>query len=184
MLFWQKILPRRLKQPRLTTASFSIKELLIVFRQHLEHKKAKPVTVKNYLSDLRHFLGWTELELAAQSHNPLSLRSKNTIPISKISPALLQRYKTYLLANKIAKSTVNRRLATVRQFCQFCYDNGLSRQNPAQNLTNFAPRNSRDKEIHDLASQFGAWLKNQGASRNTIKNYTADVRQYLLKTMI
>lgn len=30
------------------------------FQQHLEKEKISPLTIKNYLSDLRHFLGWLE----------------------------------------------------------------------------------------------------------------------------
>jgi len=38
---------------------------------------------------------------------------------------------------------------------------------------------STDNKIHDLVSKFGKYLKNQRSSRNTIKNYTADVKKYL-----
>jgi len=30
------------------------------FEEHLEKEKVSPITIKNYLSDLRHFLGWLE----------------------------------------------------------------------------------------------------------------------------
>lgn len=34
--------------------------LLTDFQKHLAREKISPVTIKNYLSDLRHFLGWLE----------------------------------------------------------------------------------------------------------------------------
>jgi len=35
-------------------------EVLADFQKHLEKEKVSPLTIKNYLSDLRHFLGWLE----------------------------------------------------------------------------------------------------------------------------
>jgi len=128
-------------------------------------KKVSSSTIKNYRSDLRLFLSWLE---------------KKRVKIKKITPSLLERYKNYLLTNNIAKNTLNRKLATVRVFCQFCHYNGLFRQNPAQKLANLSAEQPEEKKVHDLVSKFGAWLKKQRASHNTIKNYTADVRQYLL----
>ena len=35
-------------------------KILAEFRKELEREKISPITAKNYLSDLRHFLGWIE----------------------------------------------------------------------------------------------------------------------------
>ena len=35
-------------------------KILENFQKHLEKEKASPLTIKNYLSDLRHFLSWLE----------------------------------------------------------------------------------------------------------------------------
>jgi len=35
-------------------------QILNEFRRYLEKEKTSPLTIKNYLSDLRHFLGWLE----------------------------------------------------------------------------------------------------------------------------
>ncbi|MCJ7829467.1 hypothetical protein MUP50_00030, partial [Patescibacteria group bacterium] len=35
-------------------------EILEKFSTHLGKEKISPITIKNYLSDLRHFLGWLE----------------------------------------------------------------------------------------------------------------------------
>ena len=138
-------------------------------------------SVKNYLSDWRHFWQWLTLTLISRG----KIKDRNFISpnliLSSITPTILNRYKIYLSANNIAKSTVKRRLATVRIFCQFCLDQGWLRQNPALGLENprfLEPETARNKEIDDLVSRFGLWLKQQGASKNTIKNYVADIRQY------
>jgi len=36
------------------------RDLVLKFKKSLEQEKASPLTVKNYLSDLRHFLSWLE----------------------------------------------------------------------------------------------------------------------------
>jgi site-specific recombinase XerD len=153
------------------------------FKLYLTESKAlSKITVKNYLSDLRHFLSWLDLKL--QSRGKVSPKkgpsgSEMIYKLQNITPQLLNGYKQYLLSNNIAKSTINRRLATVRLFCQFCYDEGLLEQNLARSLTNLSVERSTDEKVHDLVSRFGAYLKKQGASKSTIKNYTADVRSYL-----
>lgn len=155
----------------------SINYLVENFRLYLnESKKLSQTTVKNYLSDLRHFLSFLKLKSLSWGKPP---PNSQQIP-SLITPSLLKEYRNYFLANNIAKSTANRKLATVRLFCQFCYNKGLLEQNFAQNLKNIPLFSSREKKINDLVSKFGLWLKKQGASKNTIKNYVADIRAYLL----
>ena len=36
------------------------KKILTEFRKHLEKEEISPISIKNYLSDLRHFLSWLE----------------------------------------------------------------------------------------------------------------------------
>lgn len=40
----------------------SFEKILNQFRAGLEKEKVSPVTIKNYLSDVRHFLAWVEVE--------------------------------------------------------------------------------------------------------------------------
>ncbi|MBL7078304.1 site-specific integrase [Candidatus Shapirobacteria bacterium] len=144
--------------------------ITVSFENYLKDTKGlKDQTIKNYRADLRHFLLWLE-QKAGQ--NPLNLKL--------LTPGILENYKEYLLANKMAKNTINRKLATTRTFCQFCYNRGLLEQDLTSGVNNLPVTQSEDKKIHDLVSKFGAFLKKNRSSRNTIKNYTADVRQYLI----
>lgn len=36
-------------------------EVLMKFQKHLEKEKISPMTIKNYLSDIKHFLNWLEV---------------------------------------------------------------------------------------------------------------------------
>jgi len=159
-------------------------DILPRFKLYLiDTKGVNNTTVKNYLSDCRHFFSWLTLKLAAE--NKIFLKKDHFLAnfeqgVEFLTSQRFEEYKNYLLANNIAKSTINRRLATLRVFCQFCHNSGLLEQNPARNLTNLPVSQSTEKKIQDLVSKFGSWLKEQKQSKNTIKNYTADVQQYLL----
>lgn len=45
---------------KITNADGGDQNWLNKFKVYLEKEKASPLTIKNYLSDLRHFLGWLE----------------------------------------------------------------------------------------------------------------------------
>lgn len=47
-------------QPSLADQQSANKKVLVEFRKHLEAEKVSQITIKNYLSDLRHFLSWLE----------------------------------------------------------------------------------------------------------------------------
>jgi len=143
-------------------------------------KRLSSRSVKNYLSDWHHFWQWLTLVLTSRNKIKNQNWTSADLIINSITPSILNRYKIYLSTNNIAKSTVKRRLATVRIFCQFCLDQQWLKQNPALGLKNPSPIEPKEKEINDLLSKFGAYLKQHGASKNTIKNYVADVRAYLL----
>ena len=144
------------------------------FKKYLiDIRKVSKTTLKNYFSDFRHFSSWL-------SYN----NDPNLNILDKIDDQILGEYKQFLLSQKSAKSTVNRRLATLRVFCQFCFENKFVSRNYAQGISGLTTARSTDKKIHDLVSRFGNYLKKQQSSRNTIKNYTADIKQYLLSTAI
>jgi len=146
-------------------------QLIDNFRHYLtDTKQVSQSTVKNYLSDLRHFLFWYT-----------SCFPSKPFEVKKIDFTLLSNYKSHLLSQETAKSTTNRRLATLRVFCQYCHNSGLLEHSPASKLTNLPVTSSQEKKISDLVSRFGHWLKENHSSHNTIKNYTADVRQFLEK---
>jgi len=160
--------------------------LLAPFKTYLTvTKKLTPVTIKNYLSDLRHFLVWLEQNTPSNTKKvfvalPEMPNGKNgKCEMLNITSFTLLDYKNYLFAQKAAKSSINRRLAALRVFCQFCSDRGLLEQNPASDLANLSVERSEEQKINDLVSGFGTWLKKNHASRNTIKNYTADIKKYL-----
>lgn len=104
------------------------------FREFLISEKVSPVTLKNYLSDLRHFLGWLSLHQA--SHIVTERKDSVNGLVSLIDTGTVEAYKTYLVSNRLPDNTVNRRLSTLRKFCSFCIGQGWMKNNPAKGISN------------------------------------------------
>ncbi|EKE15370.1 MAG: hypothetical protein ACD_12C00045G0001, partial [uncultured bacterium] len=95
-------------------------------------------TLKNYLSDVRHFLGWLNFYVKKINQN----NQRNFF--SFIDKNALESYKIYLIQGNIPVKTINRRLSTVRKFCQFCLSSKLLKEDPTKELRNVsisAPKN-------------------------------------------
>ncbi len=139
-------------------------------------------TVKNYLSDFNSFCDWLEniSEFTPPRWpNGLLGRCKEAEISQKITLNTLKKYRNYLSSLELAKSTVKRRLSTVRIFCQFLLSQNLIDQDPSIELENPSTLTSEEEEIKQLITKFDRYLENQGLSKNTAKNYLADVKNYL-----
>src|SRR3989344_1101967 len=91
------------------------------FKNFLSAENISPITIKNYLSDLRHFLGW----LATYTQHP----TPNTL--HTLNSQTIQNYLTYMQQARLPSRTMNRRLSTVRRFFSFCVSQGWISNNPA-----------------------------------------------------
>jgi len=92
---------------------------------------------------------------------------------------LIENFKDYLSSKEIAKSTVKRKLATLRTFCQFCLNQKILTVDPSLQVRNPQKSVPVDQESNKIIDDFSAWLKANNRSKNTIKNYAADVKGYL-----
>jgi site-specific recombinase XerD len=142
------------------------------FLEHLTKRGVTANTLKFYKSDLSHFAGWLifKARTFGASVNSLS----EVLPF--INTKTAHEYKNYLLKNKIAKSTVNRRLSTLRNFASFLVETQILSFNFAKDLKNLtSPR----PKINPALILFAKHLEEQKTAPNTIKNYLADVRQFI-----
>ncbi len=90
---------------------YNLYNLEPLFKSYLVAEKVSFVTLKNYLSDIRHFLGW--LAIYRETNN-----IEGNYAFDKDSIA---SYLNYLKIAEIPDSTFNRRLSTLRKFCYFCF---------------------------------------------------------------
>jgi len=152
---------------------YNLSNLEASFKQYLLAENTNHLTIKNYLSDLRHFMGW--LAFTIQS------RGKSfdiTNPIFFINEALVSEYKTYFCLNKVPRLTVNRRLSTLRKFCSFCISQGWMKENPAKKIANVVKTKitsvkelSRKTETVKLLNEFKTDLEKDDLNTLTIKSY-------------
>lgn len=115
--------------------------LLTNFRHFLKSQNFSDSTVKNYVSDLKHFLNWN-------ANGP-----KLEFP-SLFNPHAYNTYSNYLKINNTVSTTISRRLSTLKTFSNFAQTQGLIDQEPtieeAQHL--------RPPVDHEQVKLHGAYL--------------------------
>lgn len=143
------------------------------------HPAHSPVTIKNYLSDLRHFLGWCVLKLKTKrSKLPIESLSPGDF-VSLIDSSLIKDYKQYLVSNKIPLKTVNRRLSTLRKFFTFCIDQGWMRENLAKKVKNETKKRKKELTEKQILKDFENDLIKEKLDQKTIASYLEAVREFL-----
>jgi len=138
-------------------------------------KQMMPVSIKNYLSDIRHFFGW--LILYSKSKQLISTNFNEFQLISIIDEKSIIEYKSYLSENNIPHKTINRRLSTVRKFCSFCISQGWLKENPAKKVGNVG--GVRVVGGLGLLKEFEEDLLKENLDSKTVTNYLDDVREFL-----
>ncbi len=168
---------------------YNLYNLEASFRQYLLAGNITALTLKNYLSDFRHFAGWIHSQnRLVQFNQPQSIKSVNTnLPNLTVSDDFTQylkqivtfktisNYKNYLVASDLPLKTINRRLSTLRKFCSFCISQGWLDENPAKKVRNVGTTIT-EKHILD---QFHQDLIKQGVGSQIITNYLNDVQDFL-----
>lgn len=97
--------------------------LLAQFEEHLVLTQLSPLTVVNYVSDLRDLVRWGVDRIGPD------------FSLTALTPDIIRAYRSYLLKEKgCATSTVNRRLQALRKFCAFAAQAGLMTSNPAEGI--------------------------------------------------
>ena len=103
------------------------------FKNFLLAGNKSPATIKNYLSDIRHFLGWIVLKFKVQSSKfKVDAEPENIAQL--ITSELINEYRSYLNENKVPEITLKRRLSTLAKFCSFCISQGWITTNPIKQL--------------------------------------------------
>lgn len=129
---------------------------------NLQNKPPSSLTVKNYKSDVRHFIRWFEKEL----HNSFSS--------GNVTPQIIELYKK---SKGISARSIDRHLSSLRKFFSFAKQEGLILTNPFDLLlasSSPLPANEDSWKLKD----FKNYLYIHNASSLTIKNYINDIEQF------
>lgn len=145
------------------------------FKKYLLAGNTKTISIKNYLSDLRHFFGWAALNV--QSTQSTNQSSSYIVFIKSIlSEESINQYVSYLNTNTIPIKTINRRLSTLRKFGHFCISQGWITQNPALHIANSKdPQNLSN--INAAIDQFAREMKTNRLDNTIITNSSETIRE-------
>ena len=144
---------------------YNLYNLEPLFKKYLLTENISPISLKNYLSDFRHFAGWMMSIVRANHDSPLQYVTANDIV----------EYRSYLTTNNIPHKTINRRLSTVRRFCSFCISQGWMKENPAKQILNI----KNQKLNPDIFDQFKLDLEKEKLDQPVITSYLDDIRDFL-----
>lgn len=137
-----------------------------------------PITIKNYMSDFRHFSGWLTLFIKSNKTKINLTEFKEFILV--LNTEIINQYKLYLSENHIPHKTINRRLSTIRKFCSFCISQGWLNDNPAKKIKNLESNtNNIQKDQFTFLNQYKNDLIKQKHDINIINNYLNTIEDFL-----
>jgi site-specific recombinase XerD len=129
------------------------------FSLYLTAENISPVSLKNYLSDLRFFLGWATAHVKSQSNSLITIDPVKIV--EQFTFEVIEQYKLYLSTNNFPLKTINRRLSTIRKFFTFCISQGWTSENPAKRVKNSISADQKPKidETNQILAEFDNYLK-------------------------
>lgn len=148
------------------------------FKNYLIETGVSKITLKNYMSDISNFSNWLNKTIKTIGAHTNTLTE--SVPFINASTA--DEYKAYLSSTTTSTFTINRRLSTLRKLGSFLYEMDVMDYDFTSNLSNISTvkaKNTRVIKTHTELIEFEQYLEAQGVSKNTLKNYSADIRQFL-----
>ena len=162
---------------------------LQTFKLVLQTDKVSPGTIRSYLSDTRHFLGWYAVDCHSMPRHGIY---KNYLIDSRIrgndkgrgndigllNRKTVDRYYDYLIGNQTPRQTFNRRLSSLRKFGAFCVSQGWMKDNYFLYLKNITTSQAIADDRYCL-TVYRQSLVAAGNTSQTIKCYLSDIRQFI-----
>lgn len=147
------------------------------FFKYLNNLGISAKSHKNYRSDISHFTNWIINKV--KSFGSYSESLTDTIPF--ISYDLAVEYKNDITKDAASIKTANRRLSTLRHFARFLVSTQIIDSNFMDGIENITTTPKVDANLeHPMLSEFRNHLEAQNVSKNTMKNYLSDIRQFLV----
>jgi site-specific recombinase XerD len=137
-------------------------DLLERFKTYLREKDKSDLTIKNYVSDVRRFIGWFE----NISHASFDIHSVNTQHIDQYRQSL---------SSSLYKASEKRHRSSLNQFFLFLADRNIL---ASKDINIYQSKPETQTYSFLGLNDFKSFLYEQKASGLTIKNYLADVRQF------
>lgn len=151
-------------------------QIIDTFLNELKLSGLSQNSIRFYKSDISSFVAWFKLEL--RKTGILAEDFKDLFPFVKSSFG--ESYKKNLILRSTPAVTINRKLSVLRRFSSFLQSKEFLSFDFAKNLQNISIATSpKAINFHAITEDFRKYLEGSKASKNTIKNYLADVRHFL-----
>lgn len=98
-------------------------ELQRAFEEHLARTGKHQNTIRSYANDLRQFAQWCGSTFG------------DTFLVADLTRSDIQDFRTFLLTRNSSPASVNRKITALRQFFEFCVQQGAAEHNPASNIS-------------------------------------------------
>lgn len=155
-------MPKRAAQPQLSPRGQQALEEYTAALQQRED--LRPVTVRNYLSDLRQFAAWYEETTAAGQETALPFGP------AEITTPTITRYRDYLQHNcGLKPATVNRTLISIKRYCAWAVAGGIISRNPGQGIKLVG---EEERGTHHLSDTEEAALMKAVATAGSLRDRT------------
>ena len=167
-------------------------ELLKLFQAFLLEANLSAVSIKNYLSDLRHFLSFCTTNSSLRGGTPtwqshsIQSRPGPEVTVKDIFQNLNQYLDPYLQAQKASFTPANttaRRLASIRRFSTFLHVKfSISPSYRARPYRDSNPSRPGPDDTTKILDQFKTYLEKDQKTPSTVKNYLSDLHHFFLWT--
>jgi integrase/recombinase XerC len=124
-----------------------MKQIVERFIRYLRYERnASPCTIREYRRDLTQFFRF------------LTPPGEKTLPLEEIDHKVIREYVSSMYDQNLERSSIARRLASLRTFFKFCMREGLAKQNPARLVS--SPRLPKRVPRVLSAEEMNAFLDN------------------------
>lgn len=155
-------------RPAQPSLSRSAQSALTAYQRHLQDEvDLRAATVRNYVSDLHHFMAWCE---AVWSEGQDRVRA---FSLQRVATPTLTRYREYLQHDlQLQPTTINRHLVSLKRYFSWATDSELITRNPAS-VVKLVPQTPRP--THHLADHEEAALVATAEQSGSLRDYTVIV---------
>lgn len=148
------------------------------FFNYLVKNGVSSSTLKNYKSDIKHFSDWI-----TRSVKSLGVFAESLTEVTPfINSSTAQSYKSFLESIGSPSKTINRKLSTLRKLSGFLLSNNILHfdfVSETKNIQEAQPKTKTNtNKIETIFKDFQIYLENEKTSKNTIKNYLSDIKQF------
>ncbi len=129
--------------------SASAESVLVSYREALQERdELRAATIRNYLSDLRHFMAWCETSWQEGLFPEVAFR------LPDLTTPLIAQYRAYLLSVlRLKPASINRMLVSIKRFSAWATERNMLACDPARAIPLVAQPDRQPRFLSDAEEQ-------------------------------